>query len=66
MKRINYSQLFKKSTAIVLVAAITTSVIMSYDKAGQLFDSIRTVFADEVEDAEASSPYPYSPRPPAP
>ncbi len=55
MKRINYSQLFKKSTAIVLVAAMTTSVIMSYDKAGQLFDSIRTVFADEVEDAEASS-----------
>ena len=55
MKRINYSKLFKKSTAIVLVAAMTTSVIMSYDKAGQLFDSIRTVFADEVEDAEASS-----------
>lgn len=55
MKRINYSKLFKKSTAIVLVAAMTTSVIMSYDKAGQLFDSIRTVFADEVEDADASS-----------
>jgi uncharacterized repeat protein (TIGR02543 family) len=55
MKRINYSKLFKKSTAIVLVAAMTTSVIMSYDKAGQLFNSIRTVFADEVEDAEASS-----------
>ena len=55
MKRINYSQLFKKSTAIVLVAAMTTSVIMSYDKAGQFFDSIRTVLADEVEEAEESS-----------
>ena len=55
MKRIKYRILSKKLVAIVLVSAMTASVIMSYDKAGLLFKSIRTVFADEVEDAEASS-----------
>lgn len=55
MKRINYRILSKKLVAIVLVSAMTASVIMSYDKAGQFFNSIRTVFADEVEDADVSS-----------
>ena len=55
MKRTSYSILFKKFIASVLAAAMTTSVIMSYDKAGQFFDSIRTVLADEVEEAEESS-----------
>ena len=54
MKRTSYSKLFKKCIAIVLAAAMTTSVIMSYDKAGQFFDSIRTVLADVVEEAEES------------
>ena len=55
MKRTSYSKLFKKFIASVLAAAMTTSVIMSYDKAGQFFDSISTVLADEVEEAEESS-----------
>ena len=55
MKRINYRILSKKLVAIVLVSAMTASVIMSYDKTGQFFNSIRTVFADEVEDADVSS-----------
>lgn len=55
MKRINYRILSKKLVAIVLVSAMTASVIMSYDKAGQFFNSIKTVFADEVEDADVSS-----------
>ena len=55
MKRVNYRILSKKLFTIVLVSAMTASVIMSYDKAGQFFNSIRTVFADEVEDADVSS-----------
>ena len=31
---------------------MTASVIITYDKAGQFFNSIRTVFADEVEGAD--------------
>ena len=54
MKRNNIRIIFKKGIAIVLVATMTVSVIMTYDKAGQFFNSIKTVFADEVEDAEAS------------
>ena len=45
----------KKSGAIFLVAAMTASFFVSYDKAGQIFDSIRTVFADEADETEASS-----------
>ena len=55
MKRNNIRIIFKKGIAIVLVATMTVSVIMTYDKAGQFFNTIKTVFADEVEDAEASS-----------
>ncbi|MBR4914813.1 MAG: InlB B-repeat-containing protein [Clostridiales bacterium] len=55
MKRNNYRIIFKKSIAIVLVASMSVSLFMTYDKAGQFFNSIKTVFADEVEDAEASS-----------
>ncbi|MBR4948123.1 MAG: InlB B-repeat-containing protein [Clostridiales bacterium] len=33
----------------MLVAVITASVFTSYDKAGQFFNSIRSVFADEIE-----------------
>ena len=55
MKRTIYRLVFKKAMAILLVAAMTSSVVLAYDKAGQLFNSIRTVFADEVEGDEEPS-----------
>ena len=55
MKRTIYRVVFKKAMAILLVATMTSSVVLAYDKAGQLFNSIRTVFADEVEGDETPS-----------
>ena len=55
MKRTIYRLVFKKAMAILLVATMTSSVVLAYDKAGQLFNSIRTVFADEVEGDETPS-----------
>ena len=55
MKRKKIRYIINKSIAIVLVASMSVSLFMTYDKAGQFFNSIKTVFADEVEDAEASS-----------
>ena len=52
MKRIDIRLILKKAIATILVAALTASVIITYDKAGQFFNSIRTVFADEVEGAD--------------
>ncbi len=55
MKRIDIRLILKKAIATILVAALTASVIITYDKAGQFFNSIRTVFADEVEGADTPS-----------
>ena len=49
MKRKDLIKLIKRVIAIMLVAVITASVFTSYDKAGQFFNSIRSVFADEIE-----------------
>lgn len=55
MKRIDIRLLLKKAIATILVAAMTASIVMTYDKAGQFFGSIKTVFADEVEGEETPS-----------
>ncbi len=55
MKRIDIRLLLKKAIAIILVAAMTASIVLAYDKAGQFFGSIKTVFADEVEGEETPS-----------
>ena len=49
MKRKDLIKLIKRVIAIMLVAVITASIFTSYDKAGQFFNSIRSVFADEIE-----------------
>ena len=49
MKRKDVIRLIKRVIAILLIAVMTASVFTSYDKAGQFFNSIRSVFADEIE-----------------
>ena len=54
MKRKDLIKLIKRVIAIMLVAVMTASVFTSYDKAGQFFNSIKSVFADEIDEEEAS------------
>ena len=49
MKRKDLIKLIKRVIAIMLVAVMTASVFTSYDEAGQFFNSIKSVFADEIE-----------------
>ena len=49
MRRKDVIRLIKRVIAIILVAVMTASVLTSYDRAGQFFNSVKTVFADEIE-----------------
>ncbi|MCR4729911.1 MAG: InlB B-repeat-containing protein [Saccharofermentans sp.] len=55
MKRTDLHLVLKKGVAAILAAAMTVSVIMAYDNAGQFLGSIKSVFADEVK-AEDTTP----------
>ncbi|MBO7425624.1 MAG: InlB B-repeat-containing protein [Clostridiales bacterium] len=56
MKRKDYRLLLKKITATVLAATMTMSLFMTCDVAGELLNSIQTVFADETEEPESEAP----------
>ena len=57
MKRKVVNLLLTKITAILLVASMTVSIIMSSDKNCALFNAIAHVFADEIDDPANEGEY---------
>ena len=57
MKRKAVKSLLSKVTAILLVASMTVSIIMSCDNTCALFNAIVNVFADEIEDPDNEGEY---------
>lgn len=57
MKRKAVKSLLSKVTAILLVASMTVSLIMSCDNTCALFNAVVNVFADEIEDPDNEGEY---------